>query len=116
MSAIKPGLRRARLPLVALSLLLPLIAGCQSGGSPGERLYRRHCDTCHGVDGGGGIQYLADEGADLLDGVWKHGGDPTSIERTLIEDRVTEHPTWDFTHQEFKQLTDYVLALRNEHR
>ncbi len=93
-----------------------MLAGCVGGGSPGERLYRRHCATCHGVDGGGGIQYLADEGANLLDGVWKLGGDADSIEGALRDGGVREHPPMNLTNEEIRQLTDYVLALGGESR
>jgi mono/diheme cytochrome c family protein len=117
MSAMMPDRRRLGRLAATLGILLPLLAGCQPGGSAGERLYRRHCDTCHGVDGGGGILYLADEGANLLDDAWRYGGDRTSIEFTLLEERVPKHPTWDLTNQEIQQLVDHILVdIRGERR
>lgn len=86
------------------------------GGSPGERLYRRHCSSCHGIDGGGGVRYLADEGANLLDETWRYGGDPSEIDYSLRNDEVRKHTSWGFTAQERRQLVDHVLALRGERR
>jgi mono/diheme cytochrome c family protein len=106
--------RQAGWLATALWILLPLLAGCLPASSPGESLYRRHCDTCHGVTGGGGTLYLADEGANLLDDVWKYGGDRSSLEFTLLEDRVFEHPSWDLTSQEIEQLVDHILTIRGE--
>jgi mono/diheme cytochrome c family protein len=107
---------RSWLRPAAFCLLLPLLSGCQPGGSAGERLYRRHCDTCHGVDGGGGIMHLADEGANLLDETWIHGGGRSSIELTMLEEKVREHPRWDLKPEEIQQLVDYILTLRGERR
>lgn len=113
---MRPDRRRFRWAAAALWILLPLLAGCVPGGSAGERLYRRHCDTCHGPDGGGGVLYLADEGANLLDDTWKYGGDPSELEYSLLNEEVRKHKTWDFTHQERQQLVDHILVLRGERR
>lgn len=103
------------LPALALALLVLALAGC-SPSSPGERLYRRHCSSCHGPDGGGGVRYLADEGANLLDGTWKYGSDSSSIEYSILNEEVRDHPTWEFTNTERQQLVEHVLALRGETR
>lgn len=100
-----------------LWILLPLLAGCLPGaGSDGERLYSRRCEKCHGVDGGGGIMYRTDEGANLLDEVWTYGGDRSSLEFTLEGARVPDHPTWELTDEEIQQLVDYILLIRGENR
>lgn len=97
--------------------ILLAITACVPGGSPGERLYRRHCASCHGVAGGGGVRYLADEGANLLDDTWKHGGsDPYYLEQSLTNENVRGHTTWDLTREERRQIVDHVLALRGESR
>ncbi len=90
MSAMMPD-RRNLGRLAALPILLLLVAGCLPPRSAGERLYRRHCASCHGVDGGGGVRYLADEGANLLDDSWKYGGDPFEIEYSLLNEDVRKH-------------------------
>jgi mono/diheme cytochrome c family protein len=101
---------------VSFGILLPLLAGCLPGRSSGERLYRRHCASCHGVYGGGGVRYQADDGANLLDDTWTYGSDPSEIEYSLVNEGVRGHTTWDFTNQERQQLVDHVLALRGESR
>lgn len=100
----------------ALLTLLPLLTGCLPGRSPGERLYRRHCGECHGVTGGGGIQYLADDGADLLDDSWKYGGDRREMESTMFEDKVFEHPDFDLKAEEIEQIVGHILELRGQRR
>ena len=101
--------------MATVILLLPL-AGCTPTGSTGERLYRRHCASCHGVDGGGGVRYLVDEGANLLDDTWRYGGFRSEIEYSLRNDEVRKHTTWDFTAQEREQIVDHILTLRGERR
>lgn len=96
--------------------MLATALGCVPGGSPGERLYRRHCANCHGVDGGGGVRYLADEGANLLDETWRHGSDPSEIEYGLLNEDLEGHKDWGLTSQERLQIVDHVLALRGERR
>lgn len=105
------GLGRAA---AVLGLLLPLLAGCLPASSEGERLYGRHCASCHGDRGSGGIRYLADEGANLLDDTWKYGGDPSEIEYSILNDELRGHTTWDFTHQQREQIVGHILALRGE--
>ncbi len=116
MSATSPRQRLWRQPALLFGILLPLLAGCTPGRTNGERLYRRHCAGCHGVDGGGGVRYQADEGANLLDETWKHGADPSEIEYSLIDEDVRGHTDWEFTNQERQQLVDHVLTLRGESR
>ncbi len=84
--------------------------------APGARLYKRHCASCHGVDGGGGVRYLSDEGANLTDNSWTYGGDAASLEGTLREGLVFEHPLWELSDTEIRQLVDHLLELRGESR
>lgn len=100
---------------LALGALLLVLAGCVPGGSPGARLYRSDCASCHGADGGGGIRYQADAGANLLDDSWVFGGDEVSIERVLEQHLVAEHPPRRYSEQEVGQLIDHILyELRGE--
>jgi mono/diheme cytochrome c family protein len=114
MSAPMPDRQRYLRLATVLWLLIPLLAGCLPGRSAGERLYRRHCSSCHGVDGGGGVMYQADEVVDLLDDIWKYGGDPSEIEYSLLSEEVRKHETWDFTNQERQELVEHILILRGE--
>ena len=114
--ASPPSCRRAlsRALATATAVLLTFLAGCLPHRTPGERLYRRHCASCHGVDGSGGARYLADEGADLLDETWTYGGDPSELEYGLLDHGLRGHKAWGFTNQERRQLVDHVRFLRGE--
>lgn len=116
MSPTSPSRRPCGRLALACAALLPLLAGCFPGGSPEERLYRRHCASCHGVDGGGGVRYQANEGANLLDDTWKYGSDRSELEYSLLNEEIAEHTQWGFTSQERQQLVNQVLALRGESR
>lgn len=48
----------------------------------GERLFQNHCAQCHGADAGGGIGF-----PNLRDSDWLYGGDPRTIETTILEGR-----------------------------
>ena len=87
-----------------------------AGGTAGEQLYRRHCASCHGVDGGGGVRYQADDGANLLDDTWKYGSDPSEIEYSMLNEEISEHTDWGLTNQQRQLLVDEILSLRGESR
>jgi cytochrome c oxidase cbb3-type subunit 3 len=48
----------------------------------GARLFANNCSTCHGADARGGTGY-----PNLTDGVWKWGGTPDHIEKSIVEGR-----------------------------
>src|SRR5690606_2523082 len=82
-----PAMSRCRIRVAAAAVaLLPALAlgtACNEmfASSPGERLWRRHCAECHGVDGSGNTpRYMGQPYADLRDGTWSYGGDRASIE------------------------------------
>ena len=91
--------RRSTLPW-ALALLAPLVAGslaCEYfNRTPGEKLWRKHCAGCHGIDASGNTpQYMGNERADLRDNSWYgYGGDDAGIESTIREELelVCGHP------------------------
>jgi cytochrome c oxidase cbb3-type subunit 3 len=43
----------------------------------GREIYLRHCATCHGTAGQGGV------GPNLTDDYWLHGGSPSDIVKTI---------------------------------
>lgn len=114
------NLRRfAALLLVAAALTAA--AGCEAvqemlPGSPGEKLYRKLCADCHGIDGRGNTpRYMGNNAADLMDDNWERGGDRGSIEITIrqgIFGDMPAHP--ELTAEEMKQLIDHLFALRGE--
>jgi mono/diheme cytochrome c family protein len=107
---------RAVATAAAASLLL---AGCNQlfpHRSEGEKLWRKHCADCHGLNAAGNtVQYMGNPYADLTDNNWKNGGDRTSL-MSSIRGGVFMHPN------ELKQLTDaetlaiidYLRELRGE--
>ncbi len=84
--------------------------------SEGEKLYRKYCADCHGVDGSGDtIRYMGSSNADLLDSSWKHGGDATSMFFVLRDEVVFRHPSYDdLSDKQLQLIVKYVLQLRGE--
>lgn len=103
------------------ALLALAIGGCNSIAprrSPGEKLYRKYCGDCHGIDAGGHtVRSMGHPYANLRDDMWKHGGDAPGLERTIREELVFQHPSFQqISGQELRQIVDHVLALRGENR
>lgn len=98
-----------------------LLVGCDQilpKRSAGEKLYRKHCANCHGVDGSGNtITSMGDPNANLLDNDWRHAGDAHGIEAVIHQRLVFEHPDFsELSGTEVKQIVNHVLALRGERR
>ena len=97
-----------------------LLAGCGAvlpQRPEGEKLYRKHCAECHGVDGAGQtLKSMGDNNADLLDQSWRHGLGPSGIETVLSQDLVFEHPTFSrkLSSEQIKQIGRHVRKLRGE--
>lgn len=104
-----------------LVIAMVLLIGCDQilpKRSPGEKLYRKHCAECHGVDGSGNtVRSMGDLHANLLDNDWRHAGDAAGIETVINQKLVFEHPSFgDLKGPEVKQIVDHVLELRGERR
>lgn len=86
--------------------------------SAGEKLYRKHCADCHGVDGSGHtIKSMGDPNANLLDDRWRHPSDAASLEAVISQGLVFEHPTFSkLDREEVRQIVTYLLSLRGERR
>lgn len=113
---MKYGFQRVS-ALLLLPAVLFLSAACTQR-SPGEKLYRRHCADCHGLDGAGHtVEYMGRPEANLLDDEWVHGGDPTSILGVLQSRAVGDHPDFsELSSQELRQIVDHLRQLRGEKR
>lgn len=110
-------------PLVALLLPGALLLGLGCGDlvpkrSTGEKLYRKYCADCHGLDGAGQtIRYMGNPRADLTDGSWKSGGgDSVAIQQTVRQGLVERHPAslQRLDQGQVKEISDWVLELRGE--
>lgn len=104
-----------------LALVLVVAAGCSElfpKRTPGEKLYRKECADCHGVDGGGQtVRSMGNPDANLLDNNWRYAGDPTGMETVILDSLVFEHPTFDkLSPQQVRQVVDHILTLRGERR
>ncbi len=109
-------LRSTALALVACVGLLA--AGCDAfePKDPGERIYRRYCASCHGVDGRGNtVRSMSSDWADLTDSSWKTYGDDGSIETTIREGVFGQMPARnELTREEMRALLGYLRKLRGE--
>jgi mono/diheme cytochrome c family protein len=103
--------------LVLLTGVLGLSTACVQR-TPGEKLYRRHCADCHGIDGAGHtVKYMGRQEANLIDDQWVHGGDPTSIMGVLQSRTVGDHPEYsELSSAEMRQIVDHLRVLRGEAR
>jgi cytochrome c oxidase cbb3-type subunit 3 len=106
----------ATLPLLAFFALLASGCGLLEPKDPGERVYRRLCSSCHGVDGRGNTaRYMSNEWADLTDASWKGYGDDGTIETTVREGIFGKMPAHDeLTRDEMRALLGYLRELRGE--
>lgn len=104
-----------------LTLLVLCSAGCGEllpKRTPGEKLYRKHCADCHGIDGGGHtVRTMGEPNTNLLDDRWRYGYDTSGIENVIRQEMVFEHPTFTkLSPEDLKQITSHVRKLRGESR
>ena len=96
-----------------------LLAGCDDllVRDPGEKLWRRHCASCHGLDAAGNTaQSMGEVYADLRDDSWNSGGgDRYSIESVIRNGVFGKMPANDkLSKQEMDLLVRHLYKLRGE--
>ncbi|HSM15351.1 MAG TPA: cytochrome c [Thermoanaerobaculia bacterium] len=114
---MKPTRSLALLALVPA--LLAALSGCDLilQRSEGEKLWRKHCAECHGIDGSGNTpRYMGDAWADLRDDAWRVGGDRSSIENVVREGVFARMPGYNekLSSAEIRLIIDYLYQLRGE--
>ena len=86
--------------------------------STGEKLYREHCASCHGLDARGHtIRYMGNPRANLTDDDWKYGGGASvAIQSVVLQGLVERHPSslQRLQTKEVKEIANWVLQLRGE--
>jgi cytochrome c oxidase cbb3-type subunit III len=85
---------------------------------PGERLYRRLCSDCHGLDGRGNTALsMGKDYANIIDDIAKYGIDTGTMENLVRDGIFAEMPAHpELTSQEVRQIVDHVLKLRGTSR
>lgn len=103
--------------LLLASLALAACSDLFPHRSEGEKLYRKHCAECHGVNGSGDTpRFMGNGWADLLDSNWKSGGDPGSIANSIRNGVFGQMPGYaqKLSDAEIRQIVDHVRVLRGE--
>ena len=78
----------------------------QTAGAAGEKIFRSHCASCHGLNGAGG------SGPSLTSGIFYHGGTDADLYRNISEGIPgTAMPDQFFSSAQIWQIVAYVRAL-----
>ena len=87
---------------------IPALAVNPDAHAIGERLFLTYCSQCHGSDARGGFGF-----PNLTDNDWLWGGDPQTIETTILGGRTGVMPAWGAVlgEQGVKEVANYVLSL-----
>jgi len=115
---VRQPVRRAALLLLPTLVLALAAAGCEffEPKDPGERIFRRHCSECHGIDGRGNTpRFMGNAWADLSDNSWREYGDDNSLEIVIREGVFGKMPARnELTREEMRALLRYLRKLRGE--
>ena len=83
--------------------------------APGEKVWRKHCAECHGIDGAGNTPgYMGDTYADLTDNLWRTGGNDGAMESVITSGVFGKMPPTQLTPGELRAVVAYVHELRGE--
>jgi mono/diheme cytochrome c family protein len=109
-------MKRSAAVAVVLAALAGGACGFMEKRSPGEKLWRKRCASCHGLDARGNTPgYMGNVNADLSDSNWTIGSDDGSIETVVREGIFAKMPANDdLTRDEMRALIGHLRALRGE--
>jgi cytochrome c oxidase cbb3-type subunit 3 len=87
---------------------LAMLAKNDDARTIGKRLYATYCTTCHGSDARGARGF-----PNLRDSEWLYGGDPKSIETTILNGRTGAMPPWGavLSSDDIFSTAEYVRTL-----
>ena len=106
---------------IVLSILLLAMSACEKKkseeaqvttktealDSEGVKLFKQHCEVCHGEGGKGNI------GPDLTDSKWKYGSTDDELFTTISKGRSGGMPAWEkqLSAEKIKELTAYIRSI-----
>jgi mono/diheme cytochrome c family protein len=75
--------------------------------SEGAKLFKQHCEVCHGADGKGNI------GPDLTDSKWKYGSSDDDLFASISKGRSGGMPAWEnqLSAEKIKELIAYIRSI-----
>ena len=87
---------------------IPELAKDSKAMATGQRLFLTYCSVCHGSDGGGAPGF-----PNLTDKDWLYGGDPETIQTTILDGRNGMMPAMGMglPDEQVDDLVAYVLSL-----
>ena len=87
---------------------IPELAKDTKAMATGQRLFLTYCAVCHGSDAGGATGF-----PNLTDNDWLYGGDPATIQTTILDGRNGIMPPWGsvLSAQQVDDVAAYVLSL-----
>ena len=98
--------------VLSLSFLVMPVEAQVSGkteapGSEGAKLFKQHCEVCHGEGGKGNI------GPDLTDSKWKYGSSDNDLFTTISKGRSGEMPAWEskLSAEQIRHLIAHIRSI-----
>jgi len=88
---------------------LKVVAANPQAHAIGERLFLNYCAQCHGSDARGGKGF-----PNLTDRDWLYGGEPETIQTTILEGRHGQMPSMAAalgSEKDLENVANYVLSL-----
>jgi cytochrome c oxidase cbb3-type subunit 3 len=91
-----------------LQMDLKAVAADSQAHDMGQRLFQTYCVQCHGSDARGAKGF-----PNLVHHDWQYGGDPKTIETTILYGRHGQMPAFGaaFGEDKVKDVANYVLSL-----
>lgn len=112
---------RSRYALFTLVLTAAVaLAGCDSLPFPrrsqGEKVWRKHCAKCHGINASGDTPgFMGEPYADLRDEVWRAGGNDGAMEYVIREGVFGKMPGFpQLTPEEVRAVIGHIHVIRGE--